>query len=121
MVVAMDEKDQVNAELKRELQDWRELVEAVCELPLPPEQRKKKLWPNKWHQDCAMVAFALHGSEETAAELVLAHRALEDIGTLAHCIAKAGPANTPTLEDAWSKFNLISVKATGALAPGRRR
>ncbi len=42
--------------------------------------------------------------------------ALEDIRTTAHCIAKAGPLHTPTLQDAWAKFNQISVAATVALS-----
>lgn len=40
---------------------------------------------------------------------------LRDIHTFAHCIAKAGPANVPTLEEAWPKFMEIGVKATNAL------
>jgi len=41
--------------------------------------------------------------------------ALEDVSLLAHCISKAGPLNTPDLETAWRKFDLISVKAAEAL------
>lgn len=41
--------------------------------------------------------------------------ALSDIGTTAHCLAKAGPLTTPTLDAAWSHFMAISAKATGAL------
>ncbi len=44
----------------KELQDWREMVEAFVALPLPEELRPRKLWPNSWHQDCALIAFALH-------------------------------------------------------------
>lgn len=40
---------------------------------------------------------------------------LEDVSLLAHCISKAGPLNTPDLETAWRKFDLISVKAAEAL------
>ena len=41
--------------------------------------------------------------------------ALEYVSLLAHCISKAGPLNTPDLETAWRKFDLISVKAAEAL------
>jgi len=41
--------------------------------------------------------------------------ALEGVSLLAHCISKAGPLNTPDLETAWRKFDLISVKAAEAL------
>lgn len=42
--------------------------------------------------------------------------ALKEISTTAHCIALAGPLNTPTLQDAWSKFMKIDSMASGALA-----
>lgn len=42
-------------------------------------------------------------------------QALEEIATLAHCTAKAGPLNTPTLADAWGKFMKINVMATNVL------
>lgn len=42
--------------------------------------------------------------------------ALRDIATTAHCIALAGPLNTPTLQDAWSKFMKIDSMASNALA-----
>jgi hypothetical protein len=43
-------------------------------------------------------------------------KALEDIATTAHCIAKAGPLTTPTLQDAWGKFMKIDSMASNALA-----
>lgn len=43
--------------------------------------------------------------------------ALQYIGTTAHCISLSGPATTPTLQDAWSKFDRISVMCTSALQP----
>ncbi len=59
----------VRADEIRELQDWRELVEAVCSLPLPEEHRRRKLWPNDWHQDCAAVAFLIQSQiDEKAAK-----------------------------------------------------
>ncbi len=42
--------------------------------------------------------------------------ALEEIATTAHCIAKAGPLTTPTLQDAWGKFMRIDTMATKALS-----
>jgi hypothetical protein len=42
--------------------------------------------------------------------------ALKEISTTAHCIAKAGPLNTPTLQDAWGKFMAIDAMATKALS-----
>lgn len=51
-------------ETSRELQDWRELFEAVACLPLPEQLRPRALWPNKWHKDCAVVALALHNRED---------------------------------------------------------
>lgn len=49
------------------------------------------------------------------AELARLREALHDIHVTAHCISKAGPLTTPTLQDAWGKFDRIAVKATGAL------
>ncbi len=48
-------------------------------------------------------------------QLRQARKALDNIHTTAHCISKAGPLNTPTLQDAWRKFDLIAVMATNAL------
>ncbi len=64
---------QERAGTARELQDWRELSQAFAALPLPPEQREYKLWPNQWHKDCAVVALALHNcaDEEKEPELGL--------------------------------------------------
>lgn len=42
--------------------------------------------------------------------------ALEEISTTSHCIALAGPLNTPTLQDAWSKFMKIDSMASEALS-----
>lgn len=51
------------------------------------------------------------------AEIDRLRAAIEDIGTMAHCISLAGPANTPDLAAAWSKFDRISIMATAALSP----
>jgi len=45
--------------------------------------------------------------------------ALRDIATTAHCIAKAGPLNTPTLQDAWGKFMKIDSMASNALSKNK--
>ena len=53
--------------------------------------------------------------KELEAQNARLRAALEDVSLLAHCISKAGPLNTPDLETAWRKFDLISVKAAEAL------
>jgi len=45
---------------------------------------------------------------------------LEDVHTAAHCISKAGPLNTKTLDDAWTKFDKLAVKATNAITEFRK-
>lgn len=47
-------------------------------------------------------------------------RAVEGLRTSAHCIAKAGPASTPTLAVAWGKFMGLSAQAAGALHAYRK-
>lgn len=49
-------------------------------------------------------------------EIARLKQTLSDIHTFAHCTAKAGPLNTPDLQDAWSKFMQISAMATNGLA-----
>lgn len=58
---------------------------------------------------------ALARVAELEAQNARLRAALEDVSLLAHCISKAGPLNTPDLETAWRKFDLISVKAAEAL------
>lgn len=48
-----------------ELGDWRELAEAFYALPLPEQMRQKKLWPNKWNKDTAVIALCLHQLAES--------------------------------------------------------
>jgi hypothetical protein len=50
------------------------------------------------------------------AAIRIACETLEDIRTAAHCIAKAGPLNTPTLVDAWVKFMDLEVMAVKGLS-----
>jgi predicted GNAT family acetyltransferase len=40
---------------------------------------------------------------------------LEDLRTTAHYIAKAGPLNTKTLDEAWSKFMALEFSASFAM------
>lgn len=54
--------------------------------------------------------------EEYEKEIAKLREALKEISTTAHCIAKAGPLNTPTLQDAWGKFMAIDAMATKALS-----
>ena len=50
------------------------------------------------------------------AALRIACEALDNIHITAHCIAKAGPLNTPTLQDAWGKFMDLEVMAVKGLS-----
>lgn len=54
--------------------------------------------------------------EKLEQENAALRKALEEIATTAHCIALAGPLNTPTLQDAWGKFMKIDSMASAALA-----
>ena len=62
---------------------------------------------------------ALHAQNTLHEQNALLRAALEDIHLTAHCIAKAGPLNTPTLDIAWGKFMEIGAKATNALYRSR--
>jgi len=62
-----------------------------------------------------ILAEAEKKAEQDAKHIADLLDSLRDIGTYAHCVAIAGPSNTPTLEDAWVKFSNISVKATNAI------
>jgi hypothetical protein len=48
--------------------------------------------------------------------LEVARRLLSEIHTTAHCISKAGPASTPTLDKAWERFDRLAVMATEGLS-----
>lgn len=58
------------------------------------------------------VTERLKRAEDAEAQL---KQALSDIHTVAHCTAKAGPLNTPDLQEVWSKFMQIAVMATNGL------
>ena len=66
-----------------------------------------------WHH--AYKELYSHACEQEK-EIAKLREALKEISTTAHCIAKAGPLNTPTLQDAWWKFMHIDAMATKALS-----
>jgi len=66
-----------------------------------------------WHHAYKELYSHAYEQEKEIAKL---REALKEISTEAHCIAKAGPLNTPTLQDAWGKFMHIDAMATKALS-----
>lgn len=60
-----------------------------------------------------MMGERLRKSESGAAVM---RSALQEIHTQAHCISKAGPLSTPTLTDAWNKFDMLAAIATRPLS-----
>jgi hypothetical protein len=66
-----------------------------------------------WHH--AYKELYSHACEQEK-EIAKLREALKEISTEAHCISKAGPLNTPTLQDAWGKFMHIDAMATKALS-----
>lgn len=87
-----DEIERENVRLRADRDDW-----------------KAKHW--KAHDDFHRQFLEM---EKLLESLEIARKTLDDIHLQAHCIAKAGPLNTPTLQDAWGKFMEISAKAGGA-------
>lgn len=59
-------------------------------------------------------------NEKLDAALDITLAALDDIHISAHCIAKAGPFGTPTLDKAWPQFMELAVKATNAIYQARQ-
>lgn len=49
------------AQSERELDDWNSLFKAITMGDMPEEFKRRsrvpELWPNRWHQDCAAVAY----------------------------------------------------------------
>lgn len=86
-------------ELERENAELREQVDAYVASGVS--------WNGEW------VNTKANKLERENAKL---REALKEISTTAHCIAKAGPLNTPTLQDAWGKFMAIDAMATKALS-----
>lgn len=66
-----------------------------------------------WNRLCLIVDKEVEKLQKENDEL---KEVLRDIATTAHCIAKAGPLNTPTLQDAWGKFMKIDSMASNALS-----
>jgi hypothetical protein len=86
-------------------------------------KNKIKQLEEELHEQCVLNG---KGAEREAALLGKIERlerendklryALEEIATTSHCIALAGPLNTPTLQDAWAKFMKIDSMASKALS-----
>ena len=77
----------------------------------------------KGAEDCfADRCIVTLGSEVTRleAENATMRAGLEEIRTSAHCLAKAGPLTTPTLDDAWGHFMHLSATAGQVLWSVRR-
>jgi hypothetical protein len=66
-----------------------------------------------WNRLCLIIDKEVEKVQKENAQL---KEALKEIATTAHCIALAGPLNTPTLQDAWGKFMKIDSMASNALA-----
>lgn len=71
-------------------------------------------WPNSRMGGCDMVSADF--ARQLEREVNHLRAALHDIHVTAHCLAKAGPLNTPDLETAWVRFMRLSVMATAALS-----
>jgi hypothetical protein len=65
----------------------------------------------------AAILIRRHVDAEVSRETAELREALSEISAYAHCLAKAGPLNTPTLDDAWMHFTQLSVAAAAALRP----
>lgn len=90
-----------------------EIPELLRENAALREQLKLETEKANARFDCAYKLYAdkvaLRGENAALKE------ALKEIATTAHCIALAGPLNTPTLQDAWGKFMKIDSMASAAL------
>lgn len=90
----------------------RELQEALDSIPI------RFLANDYWVEGIRRMATAVEAlqteNKRLRESLDLSRETLSDIHLQAHCIAKAGPLNTPTLQDAWGKFMEIAAKASGA-------
>lgn len=96
-----------------ELEGWKQSAMQVEEM-LDPVRIA--------HEIGLVVGNAIHPAIlpwiiQSKARLHHFEQGLRDIAQEAHCIAKAGPLNTPTFEDAWKRFQDLSIKATGLLEP----
>ena len=85
-------------EADKELSDWNDLFLAVTMGDLPDAFKGmadvKRLWPNEWHQDCAMVAYTIKTLREGLAVAVrretgLAEECVEAWGLLAYSSGEA--------------------------------
>jgi hypothetical protein len=97
--------------LKAENAALRNALRSSCD-----DEREMAISEGPGHSTCGLADELTVRAEKAEAEVERLREALSEIRTSAHCIAKAGPLNTPTLQDAWSKFMMISAAASGALA-----
>jgi hypothetical protein len=98
---------------------YKELYSHACEQEKEiAKLREEKQWLRETLSDEAKNYFDIAQVRlpELLRENAKLREALKEISTTAHCIAKAGPLNTPTLQDAWGKFMAIDAMATKALS-----
>ncbi len=98
---------------------YKELYSHACEQEKEiAKLREEKQWLRETLSDEAKNYFDIAQVRlpELLRENAKLREALKEISTTAHCIAKAGPLNTPTLQDAWGKFMHIDAMATKALS-----
>ncbi len=100
----------------------------VCHNTDATEAKRRAEWLDTHHAPKDWVVLTKDEVAKTKADLVKLvwdnsemKRALEDIHTTAHCLAKAGPLHTPDLATAWVRFMEISVKATAALSAAKQK
>ena len=72
----------------------------------------------RWAEQLEGRAIGMVGALDRTATYAAA---LEEIATVAHCAAKAGPLSIKTLDEAWGQFMRLSVMAKGALYQGRTK
>lgn len=101
--------------LERECVALRAALSSSCD-----DEREMAISEGPGHSTCGLADELTIRAEKAEAENAIFKDALEEIRTAAHCIAKAGPMNTPTLQDAWAKFMMISSAASSALV-GRQK
>ena len=91
------------------------IKELECE---NAQLREEKQWLRETLSDEAKNYFDMAQVRlpELLRENAKLREALKEISTTAHCIAKAGPLHTPTLQDAWGKFMQIDTMAKKALS-----
>jgi len=95
----------VYADFARTLE--RELTEVKVHFKQADEER---------HQQSSIIEELAQERAQLRATIRIACETLDSIHITAHCIAKAGPLNTPTLQDAWVKFMDLEGMAVKGLS-----